>query len=340
MSLDPMILTTLLERINEGRADLAKAEEKRDEVIALHDQLRDIAYVEWDEDDIKGFKKGDRKTWPLVFQNQEAVFGALDQLNLGVGYLHELVITHRYPEMHQQETPIYQPAAPAAPQGTSQVYVQQPPVQIQREDISKVRSFWTGFHERAIEKRRLEHIERIAELEALEKRKMPDITTAKVQRDPVEAHNELLAALNATKTFLADCYLCWEGNHKNHYFATQTHTNFRSRVSRLMGAIESFVYATMDLELKEIRNTLNQQMHLFTRILEAQAQQDVTIQEFHKPFKESGYGSLDLEPKTSKRMQLEGSPEQPQVIDMAPGQTELEITAPEPREVEEPEEEF
>ncbi len=81
-------------------------------------------------------------------------------------------------------------------------------------------------------------------------------------------------------------------------------------------------------------------MHLFTRILEAQAQQEVTIQEFHRPFKESGYGSLDLEPKTSKRTQMKLEAPEQQAIDMSPQQTELEITTPEPREVEEEEEEF
>lgn len=293
--LDPHILDAILERIIEAKQDLTKAEQKQDTIIAEHDTLRDYVYVDWNYTD---FKRDNTDTYPPVLKHQALVLENLDSLNRGVGFVHELVIKYRYPELQpeqqqqqqeQQQTPMQMQQGMGMGGSGNPVVInagnREP--SIKREDASRVRSFWTGFHERKIEKMRLEHEERMAQ----NTRRM-DVTTEKVERDPIEGANELMAALNATKRYITDCFLVWD-KHRNKYFAKQVHENFRARVARLLGVIESYVYAATDLAIKEIRHVMSQQTHYYTRILEAQAATPTTIQEINKPVSEKGYWSSD-----------------------------------------------
>jgi len=333
MALNAEVLGALLERIRESRKELEDAELRQEELIALHDNVRDVAYADWDP---SSFKKEDVRTWPPLLQRPETIFDYLDKLNQGVGYSHRLVIEHRYPEQHKPATVVSQPVIPDG--GGNTIIQTMPPRQIISEDASRARGFWGGYFENQLKQRELKHLEQMRDLDQTIKKK--DITTEVIQRDPIEMGNEILGALNATKQFVADVYLCWEG-HMNRYFATQAHQNFRSRMSRLIGVIESFVFAATDLDIKEIRGTMTQQLHLYTRILEAQAQTPTTIQEITRPFREKGFDDKDLELDGSKRMHLgrdEAEEGEETIIDLS--QLEDPTVAPENIEPLVPEEEL
>jgi len=315
MSLDPDITRTLLRRIKQSEQELDFVKDRQQEVIALNDRLRDLVYKEWKP---AGFDPADRETWPPALRDQGVIMELLDNLNLGVGYTHELVIEHRYPELHRKPEP-----TPPAPQPQQQ----QAPVVVQTQPSApaeggRVRSFWTGWWETRIERMRLQAMER-----QLEARRVPmDVTTERVAEDPVDAMgSRLLGALNATKKFLTDCYLCWP-SHVNRFYATLVHENFRARLSRLMGVIESFVYAATNLLIKELTQNINNQMGYFTRILEAQAGTPVTVQEFRRPYLGSGgLKDTDFESLRPRRTQpLGAGPVEPEVLEAGPEPEESE----------------
>ena len=85
-------------------------------------------------------------------------------------------------------------------------------------------------------------------------------------------------------------------------FALNVHEALRDRLTRLLSTIESFCYAALDLEEDEINRQLLQQIGFFTRVLEAQAQAPVTIQEITRPYVgPRGVRDLDFEPPFSRR---------------------------------------
>ena len=97
MSLDPNIVKLLLEQIAESKKELNEAYKRKQDLIQLHDQLRDTVYANWDEE---MFDKTNRDTWPPELRDSDVVLDLLDNLNEGVGYCHMLVIKHRYPDLH------------------------------------------------------------------------------------------------------------------------------------------------------------------------------------------------------------------------------------------------
>ena len=153
--------------------------------------------------------------------------------------------------------------------------------------------------------------------------------------DPLDVSgNRLIGALNAVKLFITDCYLCWP-DRKNVYFATHTHEKFRSRIHRLLGVIESFFYAAMNLEIEEIRREISNQMHLYTSILQAQAGTPVTIQEFNRPFTQDGLSSDNFESYGKEKMKLGAPPAQMRLPALAPkeeGEGEVLDLTPDPED--------
>jgi len=293
MSLDKELVSNLLERIQEGKEDLEDLKQKIEDIRKKNDQLRKLLYREWDP---SKFDPENPETYPPCLRDQEKVLKLLDQLNIGVGYAHKLVLEYRYPE--QTPKPIQPLPAEKQEKREAPVIVQTAP-QGAVEQGYRVRSFWTGWHERAIEKMRLQYLREQAERE----RERPKILTEKVVRDPVEVGNELLAALNETKKFITDCYLCWPV-HRNWAYALNVHEAFRARVTKLLTTIESFTHAALELEAKEVRHMMIAQTSYFTRILEAQAQAPVTIQEITRPYKEEGWRDMDFEPESRRRRRL------------------------------------
>jgi hypothetical protein len=267
VSLSEEFVEGLLDRIEACESRLDELEERRREIKEAHDQLRELLYEEWDP---AGFDAADPQTYPSCLQDQGRVLGLLDELNRGVGYAIKLVIKHRYPGRHPEQPPPTQP--PPQPQSPQPIVLQTQPQQ--QSEATRVRSWWTGWWEVRLEKMRLEYLRELAE------RETPRAVTGRVVRDPIEVGNELLAALHETKKFLSDCYLCWP-IHRNQAFALNLHEAFRDRVSRLLSTVEAFCYAALELEADEINRQLLQQIGYFTRVLEAQAQAPVTIQEIH-----------------------------------------------------------
>lgn len=283
--LDPKILGTILRRIEQSEQDVEWLKEKQREIIDLNDQLRAVVYQAWDPEKAKRggdggwvpFSPDDPETWPPVLRDQGGILKKLDNLNVGVGLCHDLVIEHRYPELHRKPEPTppvnHYPGQQASP---PPVVIQQQPAQT-GGDGSRVRSFAAGFWEHRIARMEIEHEERMEEA----RRRDLSVTTNRVPEDPIDAMgSRLVAELNVVKKKLNDYFLLWP-DYRNRYFAAMVHADFRSRLSRLMGVIESFASSALDLWIKEQSQNLNNQMGHFTRILEAQAGVPVTIQEIH-----------------------------------------------------------
>jgi len=286
LSLSEDLLDALRDRIEACEKRLDELDERRENLKQTHDEVRKLLYAEWKPD---GFNPDDPKTYPPCLRDQRHTLNLLDKLNEGVGYALKLVIKHRYPQNQQEPPP--------PPQPTSQP--QQPIViqtgQQQEGGGPRVRSWWTGFWEVRLEKMRLQYLREMAEREA------PKAVTPRVVRDPIEVGNELLASLHETKKFLCDCYLVWPV-HRTAAFALNVHEALRDRLTRLLSTIESFCYAALDLEEDEINRQLLQQIGFFTRVLEAQAQAPVTIQEITRPYVgPRGVRDLDFEPPFSRR---------------------------------------
>ena len=324
MSLDPNIVKLLLEQIAESKKELAEAYRRKLDLVQLHDQLRDTVYTNWDE---TKFDKTNRDTWPAELRDSDVVLDLLDNLNEGVGYCHMLVIKHRYPDLHPVPTPAQQTQAPIpqlSNQGQGQypfvIQQGQPPIQ---QNVSK--GFWSGWHDRSIEKMRMEGQIKAYELSLLGRKETEVTSPNPGTLDPLDVSgNRLIGALNAVKQFYTDCILCWP-DRKNVYFATHTHEKFRARIHRLLGVIESFFYAAMNLEIEEIRREISNQMHLYTSILQAQAGTPVTIQEFNRPFTQEGLTSDNFESSGSgPKMRLGAPPASKQLPPPVEGQEEGE----------------
>ncbi len=289
MSLSEDIVRALLDRIESTEKRIDALSEKLEEIIALHDEIRKLLYQEWDPE---GFEADDPKTFPPWARDHAEILSLLDELNRGVGYAMKFVIKHRYPGQHPVEVaPTPQP--PPQPQPQQPIVIQ---TGQQQEGLgSRVRSWWTGWWEVKLEKMRLDYLREMAEKE------QPKAVTPRVVRDPIEIGNELLAVVHETKKFLCDCYLVWPV-HRTAAFALNVHEALRDRVTRLLSTIEAFCTATKELEEDEINRQLLQQIGYFTRILEAQAQAPVTIQEITRPYLgERGLRDTDLEPPISRR---------------------------------------
>ena len=73
-------------------------------------------------------------------------------------------------------------------------------------------------------------------------------------------------------------------------------------MTRLLSTIEAFCYAALYHDKDKINDQLLQQIGFFTRVLEAQAQAPVTIQEITRPYVgPRGVRDLDFEPPFSRR---------------------------------------
>jgi hypothetical protein len=288
VSLSDELVQSLLDRVEENQAEMTKLEERIVEIKEVNDVLRDALYGEWSDDE-EIFTPSKNESWPPCFKNQSNILTALDGLHEGVGLAHKLVLEYRYPE--QKSPPILvEPLQPRESQPLpSQVVVQtQPPPQ---QEASRVRSVFTGFHERAINR---DWINYLREKDDLDRQARSQILTSEVVRDPVEVGNELLAALNETKEFITNCYRIWP-RRRNRFFALNVHETLRQRVAKLLTIVESFTYAEMELERKEIRHQIIAQTSNFTRILEAQAMAPATIQQITNPYKESGWRDTDFD---------------------------------------------
>jgi hypothetical protein len=327
VSLDPNIVKLLLEQIAESKKELNEAYKRKQDLIQLHDQLRDTVYANWDEEK---FDKTNRDTWPPELRDSDVVLDLLDNLNEGVGYCHMLVIKHRYPDLHpvpapsqQSQTPMPMLSSNQGQPGYPSIVLQQgqPPIQ---QNVSK--GFWSGWHDRSIERMRMESQLKAYELSLLGRKETEVTSPNPGTLDPLDVSgNRLIGALNAVKQFITDCYLCWP-DRKNVYFATHTHEKFRSRIHRLLGVIESFFYAAMNLEIEEIRREISNQMHLYTAILQAQAGTPVTIQEFNRPFTQDGLSSDNFESYGKEKMKLGAPPVQKQLqsqVSMTEGEGEV-----------------
>ena len=289
MSLSDELVQSLLDRVEENQAEMTKLEERIVEVKEVNDVLRDALYREWSNND-EVFHPSKKESWPPCFRNQSDILTALDGLHEGVGLAHKLVLEYRYPEQKPPSIPVefLQPRESKPP--PSSVIVQTQPQS--QQEASRVRSVFTGFHERAINR---DWINYLRERDDLDRQARPQILTAEVVRDPVEVGNELLAALNETKEFLTNCYRVWP-RRRNRYFALNVHETLRQRVTKLLTIVESFTHAAMELERKEIRHQIIAQTSNFTRILEAQAMAPATIQQITNPYKESGWRDTDFDP--------------------------------------------
>jgi len=335
VSLDPNIVKLLLEQIAESKKELNEAYKRKQDLIQLHDQLRDTVYANWDEEK---FDKANRDTWPPELRDSDVVLDLLDNLNEGVGYCHMLVIKHRYPDLHpvpappqQSQTQVPMPSSNQGQLGYPIVLQQgQPPIQ---QNVS--RGFWSGWHDRSVERMRMESQLKAYELSLLGRRETEVTSPNPGTLDPLDVSgNRLIGALNAVKLFITDCYLCWP-DRKNVYFATHTHEKFRSRIHRLLGVIESFFYAAMNLEMEEIRREISNQMHLYTSILQAQAGTPVTIQEFNRPFTQDGLSSDNFESFGKEKMKLGAPPAQMRLPALAPkeeGEGEVLDLTPNPED--------
>ena len=285
MSLSEDLIDALRDRIEACEKRLEELDERREYMKETHDEVRKLLYDEWRPEK---FDPDDPKTYPPCLRNQRHTLNLLDKLNEAVGYALKFVIKYRYPR-NQQEPP---PPVQSTSQPQQPIVIQTG--QQQEGGGSRVRSWWTGFWEVRLEKMRLQYLRELAEREA------PKAVTPRVVRDPIEVGNELLAALHETKKFLNDCYLVWP-IHRTWAFALNVHEALRDRLTRLLSTIEAFCYAALDQEKDRINDQLLQQIGFFTRVLEAQAQAPVTIQEISRLYSERGYRDLDFEPRITKR---------------------------------------
>ena len=289
MSLSDELVRSLLDRVEENQDEMTKLEERIVEIKEVNDVLRDALYGEWSDDE-EIFTPYKKESWPPCFRNQSNILTALDGLHEGVGLAHKLVLEYRYPEQKPPPIPfeLLQPREPQPSSNPVVVQTQPPP----QQEASRVRSVFTGFHERAINR---DWIKYLRDRDELDRQARPQILTSEVVRDPVEVGNELLAALNETKEFLTNCYRVWP-RRRNRYFALNVHETLRQRVTKLLTIVESFTHAAMELERKEIRHQIIAQTSNFTRILEAQAMAPATIQQITNPYKESGWRDTDFDP--------------------------------------------
>jgi len=295
VSLSDELVQSLLDRVEENQAEMTKLEERIVEVKEVNDILRDALYGEWPRLG-EPFEPSRKDSWPPCFMNQSEILTALDGLHEGVGLAHKLVLEYRYPDQKPPPIPfeLLQPREPQHPPTPVIVQTQPQP----QQEASRVKSVFTGFHERAINR---DWIEYLRDKDELDRQARPQILTAEVVRDPVEVGNELLAALNETKEFLTNCYRIWP-RRRNRYFALNVHETLRQRVAKLLTIVESFTHAAMELERKEIRHQIIAQTSNFTRILEAQAMAPATIQQITNPYKESGWRDTDFDPDQTQSL--------------------------------------
>ena len=286
LDIDPLV-AELLKRLAETQTELTKLETDAKDAVSAHDAIRNLLYVDWDHTD---FDPKDAKTYPPCLKKSKNILEALDKLSKGISYAHRMVIEYRYPEFSRKTEPI-QPAKPT-PETQERP---NPPVVVTQgnaaQDMTRVRSVWTGWWEARIAKMELESRERLA----VQQRKIetPRILSNNVVRDPIEMGNEFIAVLNETKGFYSDCLLQWP-RRRNRYFALSVHSTMRERFTKLLTVVESFIYVATALQQKEIMNNLIAQTSHFTRIIEAYALGGVSIQQFTRPYSRDGYSDRNL----------------------------------------------
>lgn len=276
---DRNLVEPLIKMLDTIEKDKERLESKLKMIKKQNDKLRNLLYHEY------------RAEWfpkklPKEFKNQATLLRCLDNLNDGVGYAIRVVLKYRYSEpqvlMEKTETKkvenptvvIQQPQQPQGPIAAA---------------ASRVKTFWTGWHERSMLKEELKYLR---EKEA----EKPRITTSRVVRDPVEIGNEISAVLVETKKFIMDCFRCLPV-HYNRWFVLNVHDELRERATKLLSTLEAFVVACTEIDLKDLRLQQIAQTGYFARIAEARAMQPMFYPPMGRPRPYGGYSDYRIPEK-------------------------------------------